>query len=182
MTWGPDPPLTPLGIEQALSARSSWREEIPFGIPLPDACYVSPLQRALQTWGLIYNGNEDSTSVLPLARRRVTILEVRPASCFMHTVLIRSPSTPLPIATQNLREAYGLHPCDKRSTCSAIARNFPPPTYEMEQSLTEDDLLWMQDERESFDHVALRARRVLDTIFDGPAVCACRIWFVSSPS
>ncbi|KAI0088466.1 histidine phosphatase superfamily [Irpex rosettiformis] len=65
MIWGPDPLLAPAGIEQALDARKAWQKEIPFGIPVPQRHYASPLKRALDTWKTIFA--EDGA--------RVTILE-----------------------------------------------------------------------------------------------------------
>ena len=66
ITWGPDPLLTPTGIEQALDARKLWQKEIPFGVPVPSRHYSSPLKRALDTWKTTFVGDG----------ARVTILEV----------------------------------------------------------------------------------------------------------
>lgn len=49
ITWGPDAALTPNGINQALSANSAWKQEIPDGVPLPQSLYSSPLQRSAKT-------------------------------------------------------------------------------------------------------------------------------------
>ncbi|KAK2464593.1 hypothetical protein APHAL10511_003382 [Amanita phalloides] len=47
--WGPDAYLTSVGEGQARNARDAWRAERPFGIPVPDKMYCSPLTRALRT-------------------------------------------------------------------------------------------------------------------------------------
>lgn len=52
MTWGPDPPLTPLGISQALEVNRVWKEELSLedgeGARLPDVVWTSPLRRAAE--------------------------------------------------------------------------------------------------------------------------------------
>ncbi|KAI0689928.1 phosphoglycerate mutase-like protein [Cytidiella melzeri] len=54
ITWGPDPLLTPAGVEQARDARRAWKKEVPFGIPVPVRHYASPLKRALDTWKTVF--------------------------------------------------------------------------------------------------------------------------------
>lgn len=51
-----DPLLTPLGEEQARTVNQAWRTEIPFGVPLPEKLYCSPLTRALRTNELTFEG------------------------------------------------------------------------------------------------------------------------------
>ena len=50
MTWGPDPPLTTLGISQALDVNHVWHAELALDDPprLPDAVWTSPLRRAAE--------------------------------------------------------------------------------------------------------------------------------------
>lgn len=54
MTWGPDPPLTPLGISQALEVNRVWKEELSLEMKeeararLPDVVWTSPLRRAAE--------------------------------------------------------------------------------------------------------------------------------------
>ncbi|KAF9809385.1 hypothetical protein IEO21_07426 [Rhodonia placenta] len=138
MTWGPDPLLTPLGMDQAKQARAAWLAEIPHGIPVPQRCYASPLNRALTTWEITFS--EDDI-LGPRETRRVLVLE-------------------------DLRETYGEHTCDKRHPLSVIQRSLPPPTYEYEIGMSEEDVLYRSEERESEDHVIERAISVLDRIFD----------------
>ncbi|KAH9939812.1 histidine phosphatase superfamily [Amylocystis lapponica] len=143
MTWGPDPTLTPRGIAQAQDAHSAWLRELPDGIPIPEKCYSSPLRRALHTWDLTFHGYD----VFDAEHRRVTIVE-------------------------DLREAYGLHPCDMRSSRSAIEHDFPPPVYTFEADFREEDVLYLSssDERETNEHVKSRAVAMLDRIFQDEAV------------
>lgn len=75
MTWGPDPLLTPTGIDQARDARAAWKKELPFGIPVPRRHYSSPLKRALDTWKVVFVGEDNHDGVLEKDKRHVTILE-----------------------------------------------------------------------------------------------------------
>ncbi|KZT64923.1 phosphoglycerate mutase-like protein [Daedalea quercina L-15889] len=138
MTWGPDPLLTALGIQQAEAARTAWLKEVSNGMPTPQRCYASPLHRALSTWKITFGGDEG----FPQHTRRVMIFE------------------------KDLREEHGVHTCDMRNTRSLIERNFPPPIFDFEHGFTEEDLVWQSDVRESKDHIKARAHSVLDRIFD----------------
>ncbi|KAH9936664.1 phosphoglycerate mutase-like protein [Fomitopsis serialis] len=137
MTWGPDPLLTALGVQQAETARTAWLKEIPNGMPTPQRCFASPLHRALSTWQITFASDES----FPQVMRKVMILE-------------------------NLREEHGVHTCDMRDSRSLIERNFPPPTYGFELGFTEEDAVWQADVRETKDHIKGRAQSVLDRIFD----------------
>ena len=65
--------------------------------------------------------------------------------------------------TQNCREEYGEHTCDKRRTRTEIHTTFPK--FSIEEGFTEEDLLWEADVREPKAHIAERARAILDKIF-----------------
>lgn len=90
ITWGPDPLLTPTGIDQAREARAAWKKEIPFGVPVPHRHYASPLKRALDTWKIVFVGDsgQDSEGILSEEERRVVILEVSSSYLLIHTCLI----------------------------------------------------------------------------------------------
>lgn len=51
-----DPLLTPLGESQANDARGRWETELQHGIPLPEKAFSSPLQRAMRTYLLTFDG------------------------------------------------------------------------------------------------------------------------------
>lgn len=155
MTWGPDPELTERGIEQAKAAREAWKKEWGHGIPLPERHYGSPFQRALRTFHETFVGADFLAGETP----RITILEVSSSSVIIGIRHLAA------YPTQNLREEYGEHTCDLRSTRSVIAQRFPPPIYEFEEGFEEEDIIWKADERETKQHVAQRARAVLDRIF-----------------
>lgn len=82
LVWGPDAQLTPLGGLQAEEARRAWQKELTCGMPVPEKLFASPLRRALETWRITFDGNED-TQILPPEQRRVLILEV---SSLAHTL------------------------------------------------------------------------------------------------
>ncbi|EJD38979.1 phosphoglycerate mutase-like protein [Auricularia subglabra TFB-10046 SS5] len=55
ITWGPDPLLTPLGIEQAEAAHAAWKQYEP---PKPGTFYCSPHRRALRTCAITFPGQK----------------------------------------------------------------------------------------------------------------------------
>jgi hypothetical protein len=62
-----------------------------------------------------------------------------------------------------MREALGLHTCDRRSSRSAIHARWP--NFNFEQGFAEDDPLWTADLRESNSHLDARVKTLLDDIF-----------------
>ncbi|KAG6369496.1 histidine phosphatase superfamily [Boletus reticuloceps] len=76
--------------------------------------------------------------------------------------------TPFPsglktIILENMREHNGVHTCDKRRTRSDIQAAFPE--YGFEEGFTENDQLWKANSRETYEDIDVRARCVLDKIF-----------------
>ncbi|KAG6839867.1 hypothetical protein H0H87_012769, partial [Tephrocybe sp. NHM501043] len=63
----------------------------------------------------------------------------------------------------NLREMYGVHTCDQRRTRSYIKATFSE--FSIEHGFSENDLLWEADVRETDEHIAGRAKQVLDLVF-----------------
>ncbi|KLO14287.1 phosphoglycerate mutase [Schizopora paradoxa] len=95
ITWGPDPNLTPLGVDQAKEAHKLWEVETSrFGLPLPARFFCSPLTRALETFTITFEG-------------------------------IVSSDKKAPLVMENCREQYGVHTCDKRRSASYITSTFP---------------------------------------------------------
>lgn len=117
-TWA-DAHLTQNGIDQALVANAFWANALAdAGIPAPQSYYVSPLARCLATANLTFSGLE-----LPGDR----------------------PFKPL--VKELLREALGIHTCDRRSTKTWIEENFPD--FPIEPGFAEEDPLWDAKLRES---------------------------------
>lgn len=137
MTWGPDPDLTELGIEQAKDNNKVWKDELPRGIPQPQAYYVSPFTRAIDTMQITFDdillnvGNPD----------------LQPA-----------------LVVEDLREDNGEHTCDSRGTKSKLSSRFPHVTFET--GFTEDDASWTPDHRETLEEHKARTFRFLNKLFD----------------
>ena len=75
---------------------------------------------------------------------------------------LRTPShTPTP--AQSLREAIGIHTCDRRSSKSSIHAAFP--TYKFEPGFPELDPLWQPDVRETDSAQEARLKSLLDDVF-----------------
>ncbi|KAI0137950.1 phosphoglycerate mutase-like protein [Hypoxylon sp. NC0597] len=133
-TWS-DARLTEKGMQQALALHSFWKHSLEDpGIPAPQRYYTSPLARCLDTTRIAYSG--------------LTVPRDRPFK---------------PIVKENLRERFGEHTCDRRSTRSWIATNYPE--YKIERSFTEADEQWEADHRETEGEIAYRVKTLLDDIF-----------------
>ncbi|MCJ1308672.1 hypothetical protein MMC25_002326 [Agyrium rufum] len=131
-----DAHLTELGIEQAETAGEYWAKQLETEkIPTPQSYYTSPLHRCCQTAQYTF-GN----------------LEVPPGRPFIPTV------------KELLREANGVHTCDRRSSKSHIQKYFP--SYRIEAGFTEEDELWDANVRESDSKLDDRLKTLFDDIFD----------------
>lgn len=95
LTWGPDPELTQLGIEQAKANNVAWKEQIEKDVPLPNTFYVSPFTRALDTMHYTWDN-----------------------------IMLTANKVDPPLVVEDIREAIGEHTCDKRRTRSFIEQRF----------------------------------------------------------
>lgn len=132
-----DPELTELGIQQAKNNNIGWKEQIAKGIPLPQALYVSPFTRCLDTMYYTWDGillNVDNSPVEP------------------------------PLMMEDLREDIDYHTCNQRNTKSYYKKRFPEVL--IENNFTEEDELWSGDDIESLAEHNVRTRRFLDKLFD----------------
>jgi broad specificity phosphatase PhoE len=134
MQWS-DALLTDLGKEQARDVNALWGELLPKGIPPPETFYVSPLTRAIETADITFNGLD-----LPEDRQYK------------------------PVVKELLREALGVHTCDRRSTATHIQKTFPHLT--LEPGFTETDQLWEADYREPSSARKFRLSQFLDDVFE----------------
>ncbi len=141
ITWGPDPELTELGVKQAQICNSAWKEQLKRGAPLPQRWYCSPFTRALDTmihtWGDI-TLNKISDDISDGDKTRPTIVDT-------------------------LHEMTGIHTCDKRRTKSYVQEAYPK--FIIDPDLTEEDLSWTPDYRETEMEVAKRASKFLVALF-----------------
>ncbi|KAF1970084.1 phosphoglycerate mutase-like protein, partial [Bimuria novae-zelandiae CBS 107.79] len=133
MTWS-DAVLTEVGQGQAKDVHGLWQKLLPEGIPAPETYYVSPLTRTIQTADLSFKG-----LALPDDK------------------LYR------PYIKELLREALGVHTCDRRSTASHILKEFPHIT--LEPNFSEPDVLWQANYREPRAARRYRLAQLLDDIF-----------------
>ncbi|KAF2634471.1 phosphoglycerate mutase family protein [Massarina eburnea CBS 473.64] len=130
-----DANLTELGQEQAKAVHALWESELKEGIPTPETFYVSPLTRTIETADLSFKG-------LQFGDGR----EYKP------------------FIKELLREALGVHTCDRRSTASHILQTFPHIT--LEAGFSDPDLLWEEDYREPRSARTYRLGQLLDDIFE----------------
>ncbi|KAF2087678.1 phosphoglycerate mutase family protein [Saccharata proteae CBS 121410] len=134
VTWA-DAHLTDAGQQQALVANAFWQKALSAAkIPPPQSYYTSPLARCLATANLTFGGLE-----LP---------EDRPFK---------------PVVKELLREAIGVHTCDRRSSKTWIHDSYPD--FPIEHGFAEDDPLWKADLRETTSAQVLRMTALLTDIF-----------------
>ncbi|KAG6335893.1 hypothetical protein ID866_3202 [Astraeus odoratus] len=65
---------------------------------------------------------------------------------------------------EHIREEIACEPCNKRRSRTDIQRRFPE--YLIEEGFTEEDEIWRPDDRETLAEIEVRARAVLDMIFE----------------
>ncbi|KAH7130213.1 phosphoglycerate mutase family protein [Dendryphion nanum] len=129
-----DANLTELGQDQARDVYQLWKTQLPKGIPAPESYYVSPLVRAIETADLSFKDADIPSS--------------RPYK---------------PLVKELLREAIGVHTCDRRSTASQIQKRFPHLRFE--DGFSEQDPLWAADYREPGSARKYRLGLLLDDVF-----------------
>ncbi|KAI9845195.1 MAG: hypothetical protein M1838_001835 [Thelocarpon superellum] len=134
VTWA-DAHLTKTGVAQAQAAHVFWKTQISEEkTPVPASYYTSPLHRCLDTAKITFGGLHLPSS--------------RPFK---------------PIVKELLREAIGIHTCDRRSSKTSIHEAFP--SYTIEDGFAEVDQLWEADVRETDVEITARMHRLLDDIF-----------------
>lgn len=133
LVWA-DAHLTPAGAQQAKDVHTLWATQLPRGLPAPETYYVSPLTRTIQTAAL-------SFANLPLPRD----------------------APYAPYIAELLREALGVHTCDRRSTRTQIASAFPDVVFE--PGFADADPLWEADYREPAGARRYRLASFLDDVF-----------------
>ncbi|KAF2817464.1 phosphoglycerate mutase family protein [Mytilinidion resinicola] len=136
ITWA-DANLTDLGKQQAQDAHQLWNSLLAGeenGIPSPETYYVSPLVRAIQTAVITFD-KLDLPQELPFK----------------------------PVVKELLREAIGVHTCDRRSSATFIRDSYPFLT--IEDGFAETDPLWTVDLREPSSARRVRMTALLDDVF-----------------
>ncbi|KAH8898241.1 phosphoglycerate mutase [Thozetella sp. PMI_491] len=134
IVWA-DAHLHEKGIEQAKVLGQFYADGIANdGIPFPGALYTSPLARCLETSRLAFTPSYE-----------------RQGAAFR------------PIVKELLRETIIEHTCDRRSSRSWIAENYPD--YVIEPGFTEEDELWASHKWETIEDHIKRKQAVLEEIF-----------------
>ncbi|KAI9849943.1 MAG: hypothetical protein M1837_000157 [Sclerophora amabilis] len=134
VTWV-DAHLTSAGEAQAQIAHQFWKKQIKDErIPVPQSFYVSPLFRCLATAQITFDGLD------PPCRGSFN-----------------------PQVKELIREAIGIHTCDRRSSRTHIHESFP--SYRIETGFKENDELWMPDIRETNADQDVRLKKLLDDVF-----------------
>lgn len=127
--WGPDPPLTKVGEQQAIDANEKWQKElrdVQDPVPLPTLFFSSPMIRSARTLQLTFDGivwpaaaNGDSAASL------IAPLETRP-----HIL-------------ECLREDFkDRHTCDERSKKSTILASWNPFKWSIDATMDEEDTIF----------------------------------------
>jgi broad specificity phosphatase PhoE len=130
-----DAHITDKGVSQALAVHSLWKQKIAEkSILAPEKFFVSPLDRCLQTAQLTW-------ADIKLPAEHPFDPEVK----------------------ESLREAIGIHTCDRRSNKTHIQSIYP---YRTEPGFAEEDPLWIPDLRESDPALMARLKRLLDDIVE----------------
>lgn len=131
-----DASLTKAGEAQALKAHDFWKSQMTTQrIHTPDAYFVSPLTRTLQTANLTFTG-------LPLSKNN-------------------APFTPL--IKEQFREGISIHTCDHRRNRTYIHNLFP--TWPIEPGFSEEDTLWNGVTAETSSAQDARSSQALGDVF-----------------
>lgn len=157
-----DPLLTPLGRQQAADIQREMIIEAASGLPPPHKRYCSPFSRALDTCDISFAGvYKDHPHPVLVVEVSLFILG---SDVLWKYWLFR--------CFQNCREENGIHTCDNRNTRSYIASY--KPHFSIEEGLTELDELWDPNLRETKEEVSLRARKIIDMVFENDTDSLCQ--------
>lgn len=192
IVWGPDPELTPLGIEQAKRNNLAWKKQISEkSAPVPQVFFVSPFTRAtdtaMYTWANITKPAVFTPAVVMSHFQRssnaTASADAQSTTSTISTVanVLVSPNSRNEtkndafddkqslssdaLVVENLRETIGVHTCDKRSTKSQIHARHPHLYFE--PGFSENDNLWTAEYREKPAEQDERIREFLDGLFGG---------------
>ncbi|KAI9791062.1 MAG: hypothetical protein M1835_000554 [Candelina submexicana] len=135
VTWA-DAHITEAGVKQAQKGNAFWAKELTEQKPQGHAgqSLTIELDRCLSTANITFSG-------LHLPSKRPFVPEVK----------------------ELLREAIGIHTCDRRSSKTYIHHTYP--TYTFEAGFAENDPLWRPDLRETDPATEARLKTLLDDVF-----------------
>ncbi|KAI4205220.1 MAG: hypothetical protein LQ350_000542 [Teloschistes chrysophthalmus] len=146
-----DAHLTDLGIQQAQAVNAFWERQLTEAkTPAPESYYTSPMRRCLATANLTFAN-------LDLSSPSSSTPQPPGDTTTKNEPLYR------PVVKELLREVNGVHTCDRRSSRSTLAAEFPNFTFEA--GFAEHDELWTPDHRETNEEIDRRMKKLLDDIF-----------------
>lgn len=141
ITWGPDPELTELGVEQAKDNNKVWKHELINNkhrnkqLIMPTKFFVSPMRRSIDTLINTWKDIIDLNEVKPLIQ-------------------------------EQWRETIGVATCNQRRTKSEIMKYYEPFGFKIENDFIEDDIYWNPITRETLGEQALRQYKGIEQLFD----------------
>lgn len=140
-----------------------WSAQLVKGIPAPETYYVSPLTR---TFSPPRSFLSQRTPHPPTVRFVLTDLgTIQTASLSFSSLPLPASAPYKPLIKELLREALGVHTCDRRSTRSEIQAAHRHLTFE--PGFAEEDELWLADYREPRSARNYRLAVLLDEVFEG---------------
>lgn len=164
IVWGLDPELTPLGVEQAKKSSLVWKRLLKKDAPIPQAFYVSPFTRALETlrytWTEIETPNKIHTTT---SDDRTDLMRRASNDSVGSTVTLVSSISP-PLVIEDLRGPIGIPTCARRIDKGAIESRYPGCNFE--KGFTEEDMLWTGVQSETPAEINQRTTRFLDYLFE----------------
>lgn len=190
-TWGPDPDLTELGIEQARDAHKAWKAQLESfdPVPMPQAFYVSPFSRACDTLAITWGFDTEKIKALEDERLHVIhrqkqeeMLSRDPSgggNCSVAEELgvggsesrdltgtSRDPTTVLihPL----LRETIGFNTCDRLRPIEYTLNRYPGYclTKHHPAPIPGEDNVWTVEHRETNEEMQERLKLFLENLFD----------------
>ena len=142
MNWS-DAHLSKEGRRQAKEVNMFWRSQssmIGQKMSLPEVYLVSPLDRAMETAEISFNGLGPNGGKLNA------------------------------IVMEKLREGTGIHTCDRRSDVSYIRNRYPSFNVDVDPHLTNTDEFYDEDRREPEAALAQRLYEFFDELMDSDIV------------
>ncbi|AOW06610.1 YALI0F03707p [Yarrowia lipolytica CLIB122] len=169
-TWGPDPELTELGIEQARDAHKAWKQQLESfdPVPMPQAFYVSPFSRACDTLAITWGFETKHIQPRDEERLHVIYRVAQGVESRVPTSVDTGAGSSDVVIHPLLRETIGFNTCDKlrpieytldRYPNYALTKHHPAPP-------SGEDSVWTEEHRETNEEMQERLTGFLENLFD----------------
>ncbi|KAG5362416.1 putative phosphoglycerate mutase PMU1 [Yarrowia sp. C11] len=156
-TWGPDPELTELGVEQARDAHKAWKAQLESfdPVPMPQAFYVSPFSRACDTLAITWGF--DTKMIKPKETER--LYQIHRESGEGDTEVHIHPL---------LRETIGFNTCDRLRPIEYTLDRYPKYSLTKHHPAPEpgEDNVWTVEHRETNEEMQARLTGFLENLFE----------------